>query len=437
MDPLTRNQGVQRPRPTAGVRGQTYHSAQARSTAYANRSAMAPSASRPAQPIAQATNPGQSAYASAPAREITPTLDPIENFEPITPTSNKPKKSGGKIIGVIVAIIFAIAMFGCGILVGQNWDNIFKQTKEEKPVETSKTNSRDLSATEIKTLSDKVSYLMMADADTESFKMSYYRFLPSVVNNTLTDADKLEIAVYSLRSEYLNGENGSQTIAASRVEARYKELFGRELTFVEAVYCPGYTLSEDKQTYNIGSGCGGTTDNMDLLYKQNYYFENDYAYVDIVVGSVFTAAGEDTSKNTIYNDYYTSTKKNTYKTIADFASLEEFNNFTISSDNADSFTHYSLKFAEDENGNFYFVSASLVENNNAPTSASEPPADMPEEKPEDLPEPPADGEKPADAPDEQPAEQSYTGEGEDIISYKTDPDAPACPRNNPAALCRD
>ena len=435
MDPLTRNQGVQRPRPTAGVRGQTYRSAQARSAAYANRSAtgMATSsaAPRPAQPAATE----QPAY-TAPAREITPTIDPVEDFQPITPETNKPKSSGGKIAGVIIAIIVVMAMFGCGILVGQNWDKIFKKT-EETPVETPKANDRNLSAAEIKTLSDEVSYLMMADSGVESFGMGYYRLLPSVVNNTLTNADKLEITVYSLRSEYLSGDNTEQTISATRVEARYKELFGEDLAFVESAYCPGYTLSEDKQTYKIGSGCGGTNDNIDLLYKQSYYFKSGYAYVDIAVGSAFAASNEDTSKNTIYNDYYTSTAKTVYKTIADFASLEEFNNFMITADTADGFTRYSLRFAEDGNGGFYFVGAAPAENTkpaDTPADAPEPPADG--EKPADAPEPPADGEKPADAPEPQPAEQSSTDETEDI-SYKTDPDAPDCPRNNPYALCRD
>ena len=358
----------------------------------------------------------------APAREITPVENPVEDFEPVTSPTAQPAKSGagGKILGVLVALIFIVAAFAGGLYVGKNWDSIFKPAPE-KPVETPASDTRDLSAAEIKDLSNKVSYLMMANAGTENFTMDYYRFLPSVVNNALTDADKLEIAVYSLRNEYVVAEGSAESsIPAARVESRFKEIFGANPVYAEAVHCPGYKLSEDKTNYLIGSGCGGVTDNVDLLYKQDYYYKDGSAYVDIAVGSKFAALDDNTALNTIYNNYYAALNKAAYKAFADFASLEDFNNFVINADNASNFTRYSLRFDADTDGNFHYVNATILEN--APTATT------PTET--TTPETPA-----AEPTDNTPAET--TPAPSDDIGYETDPDAPACPRNNPYAICVD
>ena len=479
MDPLTRNQGAQRPQ-TVGVRGQTFQNMQAaRSASYAARPAAARplTASRPmatARPISAsaATRPlgaaprpaagpayANQTFANTPAREITPTLDPVDNFEPAATSVAKESKksSSNKVVSIVFVIIAVLAAFAGGIFLGKNWDNIFKKTEEQPVVEKPKAESRDLSSVEIKALSDKVAHLVMADSGSDFIKMDYYRLLPSVVNNTLTDADKLQIAVYSLRNEYITApDKAESTIATARVEARYKELFGTDLVYVESAYCPNYSLSEDKANYVIGSGCGGGSDNVDMLYKQDYYFKDGFAYVDIAVGSIFANQNsDDATKNTIYTNYYSASDKNPYKTFADFSSLEEFNNFTISTENASAFTHYSLKFELDESENFHFVSGALIEaqpaerttdTSDETETSSEESTEATDGNAETKTETEEKTEKPSDDVPAKPAEdgqattstdQSNNTVNGDDISYKTDPDAPACPRSNPYAICVD
>lgn len=445
MDPLTRNNGVQRPKTTAGVRGQTYRSAQARA-AYASRAqsynSAAQSAQTQAQTQPQTARPVNPAYATAPAREITPTVEPAENFEAVSyaDATNKTAKGGNKLIAVIITLVVAIVAFVGGLFLGQNWDNFFAAKTEEKPaVEKPEVSFRDLTAAEQQDLSDKVAYLMLADKGSDFIKMGYYRLLPSVVSNVLTDADKLQIAIYSLRDEYTD-TGAAKTISSARVSARYQEVFGTDLVYVESAYCPGYTLSTDGTLYTITDGCGGFSDDSDLLYKEAFYFKDDYAYADIAVGSVYLdASGEDLGVDTIYTDFFKSTSKSVYKTGTDFASLEDFSAFTINADNSANFALYTLRFKADDSGNFYFVDA-------AAATRADKPAEIPLSMPGDAQTEPTDSTiTPSDLPAEPteptdsstPAEAGAAATEDDFISYKTDPDAPACPRYNPYARCVD
>ena len=278
--------------------------------------------------------------------------------------------------------------------------------------------------------------------------MDYYRLFPSIANNTLSNTDKLSIVIYSLRDEYVRTDgcqskdcaNAPATVSAERVASRYHEIFGTNLVYAESAYCPSYSLSADKATYTVSEGCGGATDNYDLLFKEGYYYKDGYAYVDVAIGSRFN--GEN---GTIYNDYYTAADKTAVKTIADFPSAEEFLAFQITADNAKDFALYTLKFKASDANNYYFVEASKTERKaeepatpaEQPTQGSQNCKDAANEastETTDCAEPATPEGQPTETP-AAPASEDAAPESSDDISYETDPDAPPCPRSNPYARC--
>ncbi len=411
MDPINRNQETQHPRATATARGQAYrgnvNNMQSRVNSYSTTGSV----------------PG--------AREITPDVNPVENFTPNNINGGHAGKGQRNVAGVILGGIIAIAMICVGVFFGVYFSNNSQKTAVTDTT-TTKTVTRKLSAPEISDLSNKVSYLIMAETTQDFTVMGRYRLFSRIAENRLTDVDRLEVAVRSLRSEYTSDETSS-SISVARVAERYAEIFGAELKQAESVYCPSYSLSADGMTYVITGTCDDSSiDTFDLLYKDNYRFENGYAYVDVLVGSMFASSTADAKENVIYNDYYESNAKTAYKTIADFATPEEFKAFQITADNGDNFASYSLRFGLDDNGNYYYLGAI----NNDQVTIPEGVAPIEDTTPD------VDAESTVDASDS--AETTETTDSTSVvveesngkfISYETDPDAPPCPRDNPYAIC--
>ena len=402
MEPTSNLQGAQRPHNLAGIHPQPYR----------GRSI----------PVSGAT-PRPTTMPSA-AREITPVVEPMDDFEPVNPDAPAPApapKSGHKALGILLSIILIIAAFTGGVFVGMNWDKIFKKTETASTEPTAET--RDLTETEISALSKKVDYLTMSRTVDSSLIAGDQLLFINLANNTLTDSDRLLVTITSLSDEYArtnagcantaeestNCADSSATISAERVASRYYELFGKNLVYVESSRCPSYILSEDKATYIVKEG--------------------EACAVKISTSEETEKCGEETEKCVALTLSFT---KDAYRYLNGYAYVD----ITDSSDR-----RFSLRFKADDVNNYYFVDTAKPEQTR-PENSENAPAPTEDEKPADAPEPPAGEPEPTDAPvtptdsaENSENTSSASDDTSDDISYETDPDAPPCPRSNPYARC--
>jgi len=213
----------------------------------------------------------------------------------------------------------------------------------------------------------KVSYLTFTDQSQDSDSVSSYATLVlKFINNELSDEEKLYAVLYSLENKFTtsdvqldNGTNYTSYISSDEVNKRYQDLFGVDApSDIEDVSagCPVYHYDQETNAYYTFDGCGGVSGYSDLIYKSDYKVEDNKAYVEIKVGSVFLDLENEQAGAVIYNNLYESEDKKAVKTLADFETAEDLANYIITEEESDLFTSYTVVFTQDSDGNFVFDS---------------------------------------------------------------------------------
>ncbi|MDO5481139.1 MAG: hypothetical protein Q4F60_02215 [Candidatus Saccharibacteria bacterium] len=379
MDPLVNNKSNnqipingQRFRPGMGQTRASGYGTGAQAPAFSSATGLP--AAQPIEPM-----PGASSalppLPPAPSSDFTPDLNEKDDIVLADPPA---KKSPNKLLLGILGVLIVVAAFVGGMFVGKmilgDNNQLACETSGTLPAPSDtpapSSNPSVLSAAETAELSEKVSYLLMgasADVPASSEYLtlgapSGFRKLTSLTNNALTDAEKLDIAIYSLSSEYepVETEDGvaKSAVAVESVKARYLEIFGTELVESASAVCEGWhVLTEDSTQYVIGSCPETHIMSADLVLKENFALdENGDAVATVIVGSSINDANEydtepaDAIPNGIYNDFADSAQKTIVTPKTDFASEEEFSAFTITPENASQFTAYQFIFEETDSG---------------------------------------------------------------------------------------
>lgn len=276
------------------------------------------------------------------------------------------KNTGYKVMKCVMIFFIAVVLLIIGAAGGVFFDRKVLLKGGSDTDDTSADDSETATAAGALTpeqeieLSEKISYLNLSEDTSEFIVADYYRIFGKLATNSLSESEKLFIAVLSLKDQYQNlpepVENYTESVPADLVNERYHSLFGADLVQAEspADLCPGYRFDETANLYYVGSGCGGSSLDSDLIYKEKYELDGDTAYAYLRVGSRNSApeAGE----QAIYNDYFASPDKAVYQTIADFSDENEFMNFQINSGNEQSFSEYRVSFQKNDKNEFSLVS---------------------------------------------------------------------------------
>ena len=387
MDPLVNNNSSNNQIPISGQRLRP-RTVSARASGYGTGAQAPVTPGSTGLPTAQAIEPAPANSSAVPPLPPAPnpdfTPDPNEKGDIIL-GDPQPKKSPNKVLLGALAVAAIAAAFVGGMFVGKavlgDDNQLACETSGSLPAPsdtpTPSSAPKTLTDDEIASLSNKVSYLLMgasAEVPPSSEFLTLngipgFRKLPAITSNNLTDADKLDIAIYSLNTEFETSENTddeavpAQTISVDLVQNRYAELFGSDLVEADSTVCEGWhVLSEDQSQYLINSCPEEAVIDTDLVLKSDFELdESGDAVATIIVGSALNDLAEtaDPALNGIYNDFAASTEKSIVTPKTDFASEEEFTAFTITSENASEFTTYRLTFEAIDSG-FIFKSAAKV-----------------------------------------------------------------------------
>lgn len=296
---------------------------------------------------------------------------PLEEPRTVGSSSNPSKKNCKKSPWRPVLCVFlALLLLAAGVAGGVYLDRTVLQDKRDE--ELSKLNpsvegtdevAQVLTAEEEADLSSKISYYTLTAWDTQpaedvSVKTDlnpevFTRFM----TNSLTDEDKISIAINSLSNEYQptdieNDAAKTYSLSVERVSERYMSLFGTEIPDLNEgiAFCPGFSRDEAAGVYYIGTGCGGTNPSWNLLYKESFSIDNGVANAFIRVGSkVFD---EPTGQSAIYDDYLDSTTKALYRTEEELGGPDAVTSFKIDGADSQNFAQYRVTFSKNANGEF-------------------------------------------------------------------------------------
>ena len=293
---------------------------------------------------------------------------------------SKKNKGKGLIVALVIAIVIILGLVGyiCydkGIILYKNKNKETTNIEEEKVEEVVEKEITDENTKQ--SILDKIYFLNIKTAVIDSPKINnYMEFIYPYVRSELYSAnlnssEKIFAAINSLGKEFepltVSYENMEASvkekfkvysestyfssvvryqISSSKVEQRYKELFGENLLNHKDVgRCPFYTYDSVNNLYYFTSECGGTSASTNALYvnKITTLDDNIYAYVNL---AYITPHGDDISSST--SDIYdgVSNEGKLIETTNDKYNLSE--NYT-------KFTNYKYTFKKDSTGNYYFV----------------------------------------------------------------------------------
>lgn len=287
---------------------------------------------------------------------------PLEEPKTVKKPEKKCKRHPGK---VIFCIIMAILLALLGAAGGIYFDRMVLLARDEGLAELNPTVEPDdveqtLTAGEEADLSAKISYYTMTAWDGQPAEAISVRtdlddaMLTAFLTNSLTEADKMTITVSSLSGEYedtgLQETTKTYSLPADMVRAQYESLFGAEPTVTESYeICPGFAYDAVADVYYVGTGCGGTTLDWSLLYKESFNLENDVANAFIRAGSV-VGAPETGMTLGVYNDYLGSDAKALYRGEDELGT--SLADFSIDGTNFENFAQYRVTFVRNANGVF-------------------------------------------------------------------------------------